>query len=51
MPMAIELKVDGWKRYMLYRATDYRYKIGASEEKQESSNAGRKFALSAYADV
>jgi hypothetical protein len=49
--MEIELKIDGWKRYMLYRASDYRYRVGASETKQKSSDAGKKFTLSAYSDV
>jgi hypothetical protein len=46
-----ELRADSWYRYMLYRREAYTRSVIASDEERQAIEAGRKFALAAYADV
>jgi hypothetical protein len=49
--MAIELKADSWRRYMLYRSGERYMTFEPEEKRKEAVEAGKKFTASAYADA
>jgi len=49
--MAIELKTDGWRRYMMYRRDEKYMTFEPEQKRREAAEAGKKFVAMAYADV
>ena len=49
--MAIELKTDGWRRYMMYRRDEQHMTFEPEQKRREAAEAGKKFVAMAYADV
>jgi hypothetical protein len=49
--MAIELKTDGWHRYMMYRSGEQYMTFEPEQKRREAAEAGKKFVAMAYADV